>query len=85
MDERLQLLADQGADITIKLRRQNAFVQIRIKDDTFKASGGTLVKATDRVLDAYHSKTTSIRKERRNKEREREMILDGENEYGTLY
>lgn len=81
MDERLQQLANEGADITIKLSKKAAFVQIRTKEDTFKGAGSNFDKAADRAVEAYHSKLTSVRKERRNKEREREMIFEGRDEW----
>lgn len=76
MDDRLQLLADQGADITVKLSRKRAFVQIRMSDNTYKGSGGNLTKATDRVLEAFNSRSSSVKKERRAKEEFREELLE---------
>lgn len=76
MDDRLQDLANQGADITVKLRRQNAFVQIRIDGNTYKGTGGTLEKATTRAMEAYQNKTSSIKKERREKAAFRDELLD---------
>lgn len=76
MDDRLQELANQGADITVKLRRQNAFVQIRIDGNTYKGSGGNLEKATNRVMEAFQSRATSIKRERKNKEALRDELLE---------
>lgn len=76
IDERLQDLANNGADITIKLRKQNAFVQVRTKTDTYKASGGTISKAVDRVMEAYYSGSQSIKNKRKEKEELRERMLE---------
>jgi len=76
MDERLKSLADQGADITIKIRKQNSFVQIRLDKDTYKATGGTFEKAVDRCLEAMKSDTKSIKSKRREREQEREDLMD---------
>ena len=44
--------------------------------DTFKGTGGTLEKATDRACAAYSSRSSSIKKERRAKEAFREELLE---------
>lgn len=77
MDERLQLLISDGADVTIKLSKSCSFIQLRKGNETFKASAGNLPKAIDRVLDAYNGKTSSIRGDRKKKERQRERLLEG--------
>jgi hypothetical protein len=76
MDERLKSLADRGADITIKLRKQNVFIQIRYDRETYKASGGTFEKAADRVLDALKSDTNNIKTKRREKEKFRQDTFE---------
>jgi len=78
IDERLVQLINDGAEITIKLRKSNAFVQIKLRDknETFKASGADFDKALDRACEAIHSDNTSIRKARREKERLRKELLE---------
>lgn len=76
MDDRLKALADRGADITIKLRRGNSFVQVRFDKETYKATGATPEKAIDRVLEAVHSGTKNIKAKRREKEALRRNIMD---------
>jgi hypothetical protein len=76
MDERLKSLADRGADITIKLRKQNVFIQIRYDRETYKASAGSFEKAADRVLDALKSETNNIKAKRREKEKFRQDTLE---------
>lgn len=82
MDDRLQLLVSDGADVTIKLTKASSFVQIRKNNDVFKGTGGNLTKAIDRALDAYNGKTKSIRGERKKKEIQRERQLD--KAYGNM-
>jgi len=76
MDERLKSLSDRGADITIKLRKQNAFVQIRYEKETYKASGGTFEKAVDRVLESIKTDSKNIKAKRREKEHLRQEIME---------
>lgn len=76
MDERLKSLADTGADITIKLRQGTVFIQIRNDKETYKASAGTFEKAVDRVIHSMSSGTKSIKAKRRQKEQERQDLLE---------
>lgn len=76
MDERLEGLIRGGADITIKLRKQNTFIQVRFEKDTYKASAGTFEKALDRVCESIHNKTKNIKAKRREKEHLRQDIYE---------
>lgn len=76
MDERLKSLTDRGADITIKLRKQNAFIQVRYEKETYKATGGTFEKALERVLESVKNNTKSIKGKRREKEHLRQDIME---------
>lgn len=76
MDTRLQEVAASGADVTIKLTKVNAFVQIKYEGQTYKASGGNLDKATNKVLEAYNSHKKNIKNLRREKERFKSSLLD---------
>jgi hypothetical protein len=76
MDERLKSLTDRGADITVKLRRQNAFVLVRFEKETYKATGSTFEKALERVLDSINNRAKNIKAKRREKEHLRQDIME---------
>jgi len=76
MDERLQLILNEGAEVTIKCTRSNAFVQIRKENEVFKGSSNNITKAIDKVLESFHGKDKNIRIERKRKERQREKQLN---------
>jgi len=76
MDERLKSLITSGANVTIKLHRQNTFIQVRFEKETYKATGGTFEKALDRVLDSIKNQTKNIKTKRREKEHFRQDLLE---------
>lgn len=76
MDTRLQEVASSGADVTIKLTKVNAFVQIKFEGQTYKGTGGNLEKATNKVLEAYNSHTRNIKNLRKEKERFKLSLLE---------
>lgn len=84
MDERLLSLVNGGADVTVKLCKQNTVIMVRYEKNTYRATGGTFQKALDRVLESIKSQTKSNKTKRREKEALREEILDSiaEKEYG---
>lgn len=78
IDERLSNLIDKGAELTIKIRRSNVFVQAKIYDGNVvhRASAGTLEKAIDRLCASVSSDNVSIKKARRQKERLKREIME---------
>ncbi len=82
MDTRLQEVALTGADVTIKLTKRSAFVQIKFENQVYKATGGNLDKATNKVLESFAAHTKKTRQLRKDKERQREELLEDTFSYG---
>lgn len=76
MDERLLSLIQGGADVTVKLRKQNTFILIRLGDESYKASAGSFEKALERVLDSVNRDSKSHKHKRREKEKLRQDIME---------
>ena len=84
MDPRIQSLIASDALYKCYIRRDMAKVSIRLASgEEYNASGRTLDVALDRVLSKLEAKTVNVKLERRRKERKRERILDGLEDYDT--
>lgn len=69
MDSRLQDLCNNTtAEVTVKLSRSFCLVIIRHEGQTYKASGVSVQKATDKVLEAFGKHRDNIKELRREKE-----------------
>lgn len=75
MDTRLQEVAQNGGDVTIKLTKRNAFVLIKFEGQSYKATGGNLDKATNKAMEAYNNHTKNIKNLRKEKEKFKNNLL----------
>lgn len=75
-DTRLQEIVQNGADVTIKLTKRNAFVLIKFEGQSYKATGGNLEKATNKAMEAFNNHTKNIKNLRKEKERLKERLLE---------
>jgi hypothetical protein len=76
IDERIQSLANSGAEINIKIDKRRAVVIVSLEEETYSASGKNVETALERCLSAVGNHDKNVRAKRKQKEIRRQELLD---------